>query len=59
MEGKEEEEDIDFQFRRPQQILHDIHNIGGGLQGLLGQLFHTLLPEIEGLIHFGDKLDNL
>jgi hypothetical protein len=38
--------------------MHDIHSVGGGLQGLLSQLFQTLLPEIEGLILFGEKLDS-
>ena len=57
MEG--EREDTDFPFRRPPpQVLHDIHSVGGGLQGLLSQLFQTLLPEIEGLIQFGERLDS-
>ena len=33
-----------------------IHSVGGGLQGLLSLLFQTLLPEIEGLIQFGESL---
>ena len=57
---EEEEEGTDFPFRRPAaQVLHDIHSVGGGLQGLLSQLFQTLLPEIEGLIQFGERLDSL
>ena len=55
-----ETDDTDFPFRRPPaQVLQDIHSVGGGLQGLLSQLFQNLLPEIEGLIQFGDKLDSL
>ena len=59
-EVDEGDEDMDFSFRRSPapQILQDIHNVGGGLQGLLSQLFQSLLPEIEGLIQFGEKLDS-
>lgn len=54
------DDNTDFSFRRsPQpQMLQDIHNVGGGLQGLLSQLFQSLLPEIESLILFGEKLDS-
>ena len=60
VDGEEEqEEEVDFLSRRPPlPVLHDIHDVGGGLQGLLAQLFQTLLPEIESLIQFGEKLDN-
>ena len=60
-EGERGEDDTDFPFRQRQsaQVMHDIHSVGGGLQGLLSQLFQTLLPEIEGLILFGEKLDSL
>ena len=60
-ERGEEEDDTDFPFRQRQspQVMHDSHSVGGGLQGLLSQLFQTLLPEIEGLILFGEKLDSL
>jgi hypothetical protein len=59
-ERGEEEDDTDFPFRQRQspQVMHDSHSVGGGLQGLLSQLFQTLLPEIEGLILFGEKLDS-
>lgn len=55
----EADDNIDFPFRKPPQVLHNIHSVGGGLQGLLSQLFQTLLPEIEGLIQFGERLDSL
>lgn len=60
-QGDEEDPDqADFHFpRKAQPQLMDIHGVGGGLQGLLSQLFHFLLPEIEGLIQYGERLDSL
>ena len=50
--------DISLFRKPPPQMLQDIHSVGGGLQGLLGQLFQTLLPEVEGLIQYGERLDS-
>ena len=57
---EEAEEDIDISlFRKPPTpVLKDIHSVGGGLQGLLAQLFQSLLPEVEGLIQYGERLDS-
>ena len=56
---QEEVDDVDIPFRKGQpQVLQDIHSVGGGLQGLLAQLFQTLLPEVEGLIQFAERLDS-
>ena len=57
-EGEEEDVDISLFRKPPTPVLQDIHSVGGGLQGLLGQLFQSLLPEVEGLIQYGERLDS-
>ena len=53
-------EEVDDPFRpvQPSPMLDIGDTTGGGLQGVLGQLFGVLLPEIESFITFGERLDN-
>lgn len=50
-------EEVDA-VRRPN--LMEVGELEGntGLQGVLSQLFSVLLPEIEGLITFGERMDS-
>ena len=53
-------EEVDSPLRRvqPSPMLDIGDTTGGGLQGVLGQLFGVLLQEIESFITFGERLDN-
>lgn len=60
-EGQEEAEEVDSPFLRrqhPSPMLDIGDSTGGGLQGVLGQLFSVLLQEIESFITFGERLDS-
>lgn len=60
-EGQEEVEEVDSPFLRrqhPSPMLDIGDTTGGGLQGVLGQLFSVLLQEIESFITFGERLDS-
>ena len=56
----QETEEVDSPFRRhqPSPMLDIGDSTGGGLQGVLGQLFSVLLQEIESFITFGERLDS-
>ena len=53
-------EEVDSPLRpvQPSPMLDIGDTTGGGLQGVLGQLFGVLLQEIESFITFGERLDN-
>lgn len=44
--------------QHPSPMLDIGDSTGGGLQGVLGQLFSVLLQEIESFITFGERLDS-
>ncbi len=52
-------EAVDFgATRRPNLV--EVGELEGrtGLQGVLSQLFSVLLPEVEGMIVFGERMDS-
>ena len=55
---QEGEDDTDGLLRRHNVVSVGDFGVGGGIEGVLSQLLFVLLPEIEGMITFGERLDS-